>query len=284
MLAILAAASLAACGPKLVSEPVFTSEDAKVEVELRRTLRGDEPVPRGYAHPVTISDVRLAHILAHLTFKDAKSRDRPIFAAVQVYDLAQGLNRALEKASPSDEVIAVAWTSQRNLGIFTADLVTAFRAYFEGDFLMIEFFAVNEKIEKDPRKYDQRSYDVPEDLPDRGLPIRLQAGQGHVLRGSRGFQIDWRDPFFRRAVSFSNRGQLRRRTILMEEEPLPEAGEGAGQEIPSGVSTEMRDAQLKALDQLDAARRSGLVTEGEFQRRRRLILEGKLDEAGYGAP
>ena len=43
---------------------------------------------------------------------------------------------------------------------------------------------------------------------------------------------------------------------------------------------ELRDAQLRALDQLDAARRSGIVTEAEFQKRRRLVLEGKLEEAG----
>jgi hypothetical protein len=41
------------------------------------------------------------------------------------------------------------------------------------------------------------------------------------------------------------------------------------------------DAQIRALDQLEGARRSGLVTEAEFQRRRRLILQGRLEEAGY---
>ena len=44
----------------------------------------------------------------------------------------------------------------------------------------------------------------------------------------------------------------------------------------------LRNAQLEALDRLDEDRRSGEVPEQEFQRRRRLILDGRLDEAGYG--
>jgi hypothetical protein len=52
----------------------------------------------------------------------------------------------------------------------------------------------------------------------------------------------------------------------------------AAQTVPKGLA----DAQIRALDQLDAARQSGLIKEAEYQRRRRLILEGKLDEAGYG--
>ncbi|MCZ6571488.1 MAG: hypothetical protein O7B23_15160, partial [Deltaproteobacteria bacterium] len=46
-------------------------------------------------------------------------------------------------------------------------------------------------------------------------------------------------------------------------------------------STALRDAQMQALDQIDAARRSGLISESEYRRRRRLVLEGRLEEAGY---
>jgi hypothetical protein len=40
---------------------------------------------------------------------------------------------------------------------------------------------------------------------------------------------------------------------------------------------------MRALDEIDAARRAGLITESEFLRRRRLVLEDRLEEAGYGA-
>ena len=78
-------------------------------------------------------------------------------------------------------------------------------------------------------------------------------------------------------------GKLQRRTILLQEEEASEAP--VPPPIPEGApSNALRDAQLRALDQLDAARRSGLVTEAEFQRRRRLILEGRIEEAGYASP
>ena len=41
-------------------------------------------------------------------------------------------------------------------------------------------------------------------------------------------------------------------------------------------------ALRRALDELDGGRQSGLVKEADYQRRRQLIIENKLDEAGYG--
>ena len=105
------------------------------------------------------------------------------------------------------------------------------------------------------------------------------AGEAIRPRGPRGYEVDWRDPFFRKAVSFSAlSGEVRRREILMEAEPEDDlAAPGAAIEI----TPEIRQAQMKALDQLDGLRRSGEITEGDFQRRRRLVLEGRLEEAGY---
>ena len=43
----------------------------------------------------------------------------------------------------------------------------------------------------------------------------------------------------------------------------------------------MHDAQRAAFDELQALRRSGLVPEPEYQRRRQLIEKGELEKAGY---
>jgi hypothetical protein len=61
-----------------------------------------------------------------------------------------------------------------------------------------------------------------------------------------------------------------------------ESQEAEEQGAAAPVPADATDAQRRALDQLDAARRTGLVSEAEFQRRRRLVLEGRLAEAGYG--
>jgi hypothetical protein len=266
-----------ACGPKVTVEPVYESDE--VDVVLRRTVHRGEPVSRDYAHPLVISDVRLAHILAQLSYEDRSGASAPAVDSQHVYSLAEGMSRALGRASPADQVIATAFISERRFGIFSRVLVTSFRAYLEGDFLAIEFFAIAERVEKDPRNLDRKNYKPPEELPTRGEPTRMLPGQGVMTRGPRGVLIDWRDPHFGKPVSLSARGgKLRRRTILMEEQPEGEAGTDLPESLPPGRLT---DHQLRALDQLDAARRAGWVTEGEFQRRRRLILEGRLEEAGY---
>ena len=65
----------------------------------------------------------------------------------------------------------------------------------------------------------------------------------------------------------------------MELPPEAEPATSPDAPLPAGLS----DAQIRALDELDSSRRSGLITESEYQRRRKLVLENALDEAGYGS-
>ncbi len=270
---------LAACGPKLVREPVFTSENGGVSVERRRMVEGDQPVARGWKHPSVISDVRLAHILAQLLYEDPDGAKQPLVRSEHVYDLAAGMVKAFAAAGPDDEVVARLLSIERRMGIFTVEKVTALRAHFEPDFLVLELFAVERAIDRGSRTYSESDYQAPASLPDTKLSVKLVAGESISLRGPRGYQVAWRDAVFARPISLSLRGgKLRRRTILMEAEP-----EELAPELPeSDLTPEQREAQLRALDALDAERRAGGVTEAEFQRRRRLILEGRLEDAGYG--
>jgi hypothetical protein len=260
------------CGPKLVVEPVF--QEANARVELRRTVDGDEVVPRGYEHPATISDVRLAHILASLNYETPKGEPRATIRTVHVYELAEGLALAFTKAGPDDEIAAAAFSRDPRLGIFTDDRVTSFRAYLRSGQLFLEFFAV-EKILEDPGVANESSkYKIPKKPPTYAPRFRLTPGEAMALTGQRTIAIDWRSAEFRKPLTLTSSG-IQRRTILMEE--VDDAIEDEARERPAGFT----DAQIRALDQLDAARRSGLVTEAEFQRRRRLIVEGRMEDAGY---
>ena len=69
---------LPACGPELVREVVFASESGDVVVQLRRLVDGDETVARGFAHPSVISNVRMAHILARLSYEDGEGVQRAV--------------------------------------------------------------------------------------------------------------------------------------------------------------------------------------------------------------
>jgi hypothetical protein len=264
-------APLLACGPKLVREPVFTREG--VTVELRRTVDGGEPVPRGYDHPIQIAAVRVAHILATVSHSQGEEAQRPTIRTEHVYDLAEGIAAALAKAGPDDEAMATASSHDRRLGIFSDRKVTAFAAYVKSDQLHLDFYV----IEHDYRDDDPRAegYEPPATLPASKPGFKLHAATAMTVDGPRGVAVDWRSEFYRKPVNLSVRhGQVRRRTVLMDSE------EGDPSDLP--IPDVPTDAQIRALDQLDAARRSGLVPEPEFQRRRRLILQGKLEEAGYG--
>ena len=97
-----------------------------------------------------------------------------------------------------------------------------------------------------------------------------------------GESVAWRDDVFRRPITLRDReGRVKKRTVLMEmpDENAPAGGAKKGlpkQERPPGLS----DAQVRALDRADEARANGLITEPEYQKRRRLILENRLEEAG----
>lgn len=268
---------LAGCGPKFVDEDVFASDDQSVLVQLRHELVDGEPVPGRYNHPAIISDVRIAHVLAHLQYEDKRGRKLPLIRSLNVYDFAEGMSKALALATPDDVVQARALNRDQNLQIFTVMRATAFRAYLRHDQLILEFYAVEERLEKDSRDQYKAAWKFPDRMPELRIEKQLVPGEAHALYGKRGYAVNWRDPFFRRAVSLGA-GGIRRRTILLEEEPEPEQTEDGAPVVP----TEVREAQLRALDELDGLRRAGMIEESDFTRRRRLVLEGKLEEAGFG--
>jgi hypothetical protein len=277
--AALAALSLAGCGPKLVRQRVF--ELPAVRVELRHVEKGGEVVPRGFAHPATISEIRIAHILSTLEYEDSEQKRREAIRSEHLYDLAGGIAKALKQAQPDEEVAAAAFPSDRRLGIFTDNRVTAFRLHLEGDAMKIEFFAIEEPLEKEGAKVGNREWEIPAELPTAKATYTLVPGPAESKLGTRGVMVDWRDEAFRRPVNLHERTPGKKRTVLMElpDEPHEKTkGEAPKQELPPGLS----DEQLRAMDQLEAARTGGSITELEYQKRRRLILEGKLDEAGYG--
>jgi hypothetical protein len=260
-----------ACGPKLVPKTVFESDG--MQVRLRHQTRGGEPLPRGYDHPVAISGVRVAHILASLVYLDPDERRQPLIRSSYVYTLADGISKALKEATPDDEVVAIARTRERRLTVFTVDKVTSFRLFVRDGQLQLEVYALDEGLDREER---QDGYKPPVGEP-RGRTIRFVPDTAQATAGPRAIAVDWRDPYYRKPKSLrARRGRLSRRTVLMEDELVEELP-------PTSVPASLTDAQMQALDQLDAARRSGLVSEAEFQRRRRLVLQGRLDEAGYGS-
>jgi hypothetical protein len=269
------------CGPEVVREAVYESEGVKVQ--LRYTLDAGEKVPLGYGHPVTIADVRVAHILASLGYEGEKAGPKPVIRTEHLYDLAEGIAKALGRAGPDDIVVAWSLSHDRRLALFSDLRMTAMQVWAKNDQLYLAFY----EIEKDlDREATRAMIEPPVSLPTDDPRFRLQVDRAQVRVGPRTLAIDWRDPYYRKPLAFrARRGKLSRRTIIMQADELDDQIEAEieDQREPSGLTTppSVTDAQMRALDQLDGARRAGLVTEAEFQRRRRLILQGRLAEAGY---
>jgi hypothetical protein len=274
--------ALAGCGPKLVRENIYEKPTSRVE--LRHETSGGDVVKHAYQQPATIADVRIAHILASLSYEDSEEKRRPLIRSQFVYELAEGIAAGLAKAGPDDEIAAACFPEDRTLGIFTNEMVTAFRLTLIGDEMHIEFFSVEQGLEKEGSRMGVREYEIPSEMPSYAPKFKIVPGKAQTRLGDRGVNVAWRDDYYRKPMSLSFRqGQARRRTVLMDSPPEPEAEPGAPAKPaepsrPVGLS----DLQMRALDQLDSARQNGLVTEADYQRRRRLILENRLEEAGYG--
>lgn len=287
LLPLVVALLAAACGPRLVHDTIAETE--QVVVKLRRTLEKGEVKPLGRQHPLIVSDVRIAHILASFTHERTSGAREPTVRSEDVYPLAEALALAFERAGPDDDVVAAAIWTERRLGVFSATRATSFTSYVVGDDMVFEFFEIDVPVRKSEGRSGSDEYSIPEKPPEKlgwspipgqtGGGFKLIAGQAQTTRGERGVAVAWRDPYYRKPVSLRSRyGQTRRRTIIMEM-PLP-AEEVPAPAPPPHPDTQS-DAQLQALDELEAARRAGFVTESEYRRRLRLIKLGQLEQAGY---
>ena len=90
--------------------------------------------------------------------------------------------------------------------------------------------------------------------------------------GSQGVAVSWRDPLFSIPVRRERReesagGTPRPRTILMES-PIP------AEERDAPVLDGLDGDTLRALADLEDARREGRLTETEYQQRRNALLGG----------
>jgi hypothetical protein len=255
--------ALVACGPRYARRPV--ESEPGVTVLLRGQKQGGALVDRGYEHPVTIAPVRLTHILSQIDVRkgaDEGGTREPALPTDLLYPAGAAISRALAQAGPGEEVVVQAVRRERRL-IFTTDHVTTLLLYAKDDRLVVHVRHLDDELPKDERR-DQ----LPEPWVDRRPDeFRIVPGEAMTLVGPQEVAVDWRDPAFRRPrrISVSPTG-IHRRTILLESPETP-----AGEPERGG---ELSPETLRALADLEEARRAGRVSEGEYQAQRQKILGG----------
>jgi hypothetical protein len=254
-----------ACGPRYARRPI--ESEPGVTVLLRGEKRGGEIVDRGYQHPATIAPVRITHILSQIDVRrgaDEGGTREPAVPTDLLYPAGAAISRALAKAGPGEQVVVQAVRRERKL-IFTTDSVTTLLCYVKDERLVVHVRHLDDELPKDERR-DQ----LPEPWLDRRVDeFRVVPGEAMTLVGPQEVAVDWRDEAFRqpRRISVTPTG-VHRRTILMES---PEAGDTATPEEPERAG-ELSPETLRALADLEEARRSGQVSESEYQARRRELL------------
>lgn len=279
ILGALALAALLATGciTRSVRETVF--EDAGVEVRLRSEKKGREILPKGYDHPKVIAPVRLAHILARVDLRldPGEGGDRePALATDVLYTVADGVSEALAKATPDQELVVMVTENEKRFGIFDHEYLTSFLAYVKDDLLYLHFHRYHWEITKELHGQKIREPRVGEQVMD----FRVVPARGMNLVDSQAVAVFWRDDVFKRPqrTRILPGGRVVRREILMESPPegdgaSPAAEEGAAEEPPAEpLPPNLSPEALRALADLEEARREGEITEVDYQLERSKIL------------
>ncbi len=272
LLAALVLAVLPGCGPRFVRETVF--QEGEIVARVRWQRQGGDPVERGFAHPVTISPVRLAHILSNVDVRFEKTEEDERQLAIPtelLYPIGEALARGLARADSSQEVVVTAVRRERRLGIFTRRFLTGLVAYVESENLVLHLSHLDWEVPRGEKD------ELPEPWANRPrMGFRVLSAEGITPAGPQALTVTWRDPRFRspRSLRVGPTGRVLRRTILMESAPEPAAPQGG-----AGVEDALDPATLRALADLEEARRRGELTEAEYQARRRELLGGEPEPA-----
>ncbi|MCL4686799.1 hypothetical protein KJ059_18830 [Myxococcota bacterium] len=260
------------CAGRQIQTPVYDQQG--VRVFLRQQMKGGEPVDRGFSHPVTIAPVRVTNILARIQVREDDAEDKTGREAALptglLYSIGQGIAEALGKADASQEVVVMAVERRKSLRVFTNDHLTSLIVWMKDDRLFVHLGELGQVMSRNPSDKPREPQ-----LTTIESKKKVLGGDGFTPVGSRLVAADWRAAVFSdiSAIRIRPGGEIVRRTILLEETPEEDAANRPGPAPPpEGLSPDA----LRALADLEEARRRGELSETDYQTQRRDILLGKL--------
>jgi hypothetical protein len=254
------------CVTRTVRETVYDDQRTRVFLRSQAKIRGT--VDRGFRHPLTISPVRIAHVLSRIDLRteaDKGTQRVPAIPVDALYPMSEGISQALAKANPDQEVVVLSISKTKRFGLFDRDYLTSFLTYAKGDALFIHFSRSEWEV---PPRREKR---LPEPhVGKHEMNFRVLPSDAMTLVDAQSVAVEWRDPIFSKAsrTRILPGGRVVRRTILMES-PEEEPGEHPPQDpIGEGLSPET----LRQLADLEEMRLRGEISEAQYDTRRREIL------------
>ncbi len=257
----------------MTTKTVFKQKQTTVQLVSKR----GENI--GLNHPVVIAPVRLAHILTRidirLSAKDGQQRV-PGFHIESLDLISQGLSLGLSQADPNQRVVVYSIRREKRFGIFDTHYLTSFIAYVHGENLFLHLSRSNWEIP--PRKKDRLPEPRIGKFPSR---FRILPSKAMKRVDEQSLAIAWRDETFARPsrTRITPSGKMMRKTILMEsEEPEIDSNTKSGTveakpEARLTIPAEISVKTLRELANLEERRQRGEISEYDYERQRREILD-----------
>jgi len=241
-------------------------DDGRTQVILRGEKRGTTPVDRGFQHPVTISEVRMAHILSRIDLRRGDDPQREAAIPLDtLFIIAGGLSKGLAEAGPGQEVVVKSVRRHKKWKVFDRHYLTSLLGYVKDELLYVYISRSDYKLT--PR--DRRLERLPEThVGKHDMDFRLVVDKAMALVDEQGVAVNWRDPVFKKPTRtrVTSTGKVVRREILME---------SVDPDDPATLTTNLTPEQLRALADVEEQRRSGSLTEAQYHAARAKILAGE---------
>jgi hypothetical protein len=229
-----------------------------------------------FNHPMMIAPVRLSHILSRIDIRLSVEEGQqrvPAFHIDALDLISQALAKGLSEAAPNERVIISSTRREKRFGIFDTTFLTNFIAYMYRDNLFIHLSRSDWEIP--PRRKNKLPEPTIGKFPTK---FRILPSKAMKMVDEQSLAIAWDDEVFQRPsrTRMTPSGQMVRKTILMESDNFddePDAAQPVGMPgIPAGTSSKA----LRELADLEDRRQRGEVSEFEYERQRKKILDADL--------
>jgi hypothetical protein len=273
VLIALLAVGTSACISRPIKKEVYS--DGYTKAYLRSEKKGMSVVPKGFQHPTSIAPVRLSHILSRIDMRQgegAESKRVPVVPLETLFIIGDALAKGLDEADPNQEVIVQSIRRGKSLIIFDRQYLTSLLAYVKDDLLYVQISRSDWEIKASKRRLKDEDRLPETHVGKYPLEFRLVIDRGMTLVDHQSVAVQWKDPIFKKPsrTRITPSGRVVRREVLMESMEDPTEYDA----IPQ--VDELTGEQLRALADIDDARRAGTISESEYYSRKNAILRGEL--------
>ncbi len=236
-----------------------------------------EPGAAPNSQPIDLSAETLRSLLAAVQMPVPGGSDEPLFGADELNELTGPMHEAFTVAGPGDDMLLVS-SARRSSGIFSNPLAMTARLFVQGGMLNL--------IVHDARLEYYSNYRGMGKAPVFVYGSRTQASPVQIMRaGAVSRRSDWLQiplqPMADAAPSRAMPAPAPMATPMqapMQTPIVPAAREAAPAAVPAPATTPrdaaFYDAQEQRLTALKRLHDRGLITDDEYQQKRREVLQG----------